>query len=122
MDKQKEDYEKFFAEQSIHDTDLYKWGALWVFWQAAQSASQKDYALALEKIATMQVEIEKWRGKWELLKMKHDLICPIARDLEQQLSAANERIAKMEERIRVASQMENFNQRQNRSITQITKR
>jgi len=58
MDKQKEDYEKFFAEQSIHDPDLYKWGALWVFWQAAQSSMQKDYALALEKIATMQVEID----------------------------------------------------------------
>ena len=42
MDKPSDDvragYEAFFAEQIIHNADLYKWGALWVFWQAAYQA------------------------------------------------------------------------------------
>ena len=38
MDDLKKQYETFFDEQAVHQPDLYKWGALWVFWQAAYQA------------------------------------------------------------------------------------
>ena len=33
-----EAFEKWFAEQSVHNPDLYKWGALWICWQDAWQA------------------------------------------------------------------------------------
>ena len=34
----REDYEKWFAGQLVHNPDLYKWGALWICWQDAYQA------------------------------------------------------------------------------------
>ena len=87
------------------------------FWQAAQAAMQKDYALALEKIAK-KPEIDKTEWFCEQCNCVYPTQsegkiyqpCPVCKsamkitsidlrhieELKQQLSAANQRIAKLE--------------------------
>lgn len=41
------------------------------------------------EIARLKEEKRAWTNKWEALKLKHDLILPVAKGLEEQLSEAN---------------------------------
>jgi anaerobic selenocysteine-containing dehydrogenase len=66
--------------------------------KSEQAAFERGIQLGKQQAqVAMQPEIKKWRDKYEALKLKHDLILPITKDLEQQLTDCQAKLKRYED-------------------------